>query len=82
MARLIDEPYRHIFECRVKEIMSDNHNDLWGSFSKGVPKTCDEVCGYEKNRKCNENMWWWNSGVKDDIQEKKEAYNKMTTKSH
>ena len=50
--------------------MSDNHNDLWGSF-KGVHKTCDEVCGYMINRKCNENTCSWNRGAKDEIQKKK-----------
>ena len=23
-------------------------------------------------------MWWWNSGAKDEIQKKKEAYKEMT----
>ena len=41
-------------------------------------KACNEVCGYEKNRKCNVNMWWWNSGVKDEKQKKIEAYKEMT----
>ena len=36
------------------------------------------MCGYKKNRKRKANMWWWNSGVKDDIQKKKEAYIQMT----
>ena len=58
--------------------MSDSHNDLWGSFKECVLKACDEVCGYRKNMKCNVNMWWWNSGVKDEIQKKKEAYKEMT----
>ena len=58
--------------------MSDNHNDLWGSFKESVLKVCDEVCGYKKNRKCNVNTWWWNSGEKDEIQMKKEAYKEMT----
>ena len=58
--------------------MSDNHNDLWGSFKEGVLKVCNEVCGYKKNRKCNVNMWWWNSGAKDEIQKKQEAYKEMT----
>ena len=30
-----------------------------------------------KNRKCNVNTWWWNSGAKDKIQKKKEAYKEM-----
>ena len=38
---------------------------------------CDEVCGYKKNRKCKANMWWWNSGAKDEIQKKEEAYKEM-----
>ena len=32
---------------------------------------CDELCGYKKNRKCNVNTWWWNSGAKDEIQKEK-----------
>ena len=47
--------------------LSDNQNDLWGSFKEGVLKASDEVCRYKKNRKCNANMWWWNSGAKDEI---------------
>ena len=54
--------------------MSDNNHDLWESNKEGVPKACDEVCGYKKYRKCNVNTWWWNSGVEDEIQRKKEAY--------
>ena len=29
-ARFRDEPCRQIFECMVKEIMSDNNHGLWG----------------------------------------------------
>ena len=57
--------------------MSDKH-DLWGSFKEGVLKACDEVCGYKKNMTYNINMWWWNSGAKDEIKKKKEAYKEMT----
>ena len=28
VAKVRDEPCRQLFECRVKEIMSDNNNDL------------------------------------------------------
>ena len=42
-----------------------------GSFNEGVLKAFDEVCGYMKNKKCNVNTWWWNSGVKDVTQKKK-----------
>ena len=52
------------------KIMSDNNHDLWGSFKVGVLKACDDVCGYRKNRKCNVNMLCWDSGVKDEIQQK------------
>ena len=67
--------------------MSDSHNDLWGSFKKeSVLMACDEVRGYEKNRKCNVNTWWWNSGANDVTQKKKEACQKMKkmplTKKH
>ena len=47
-AKLRDEPYRQLFESRVKEIMSDNNQDIWASV-KGVAKTCDEVSGCKKN---------------------------------
>ena len=57
--------------------MSDNHIDLWGSFSESELKACDEVCGYKKNRKCNVNTWWWNSGVKDEIKKKKYVYKEI-----
>ena len=39
---------------------------------------CDEVCVCKKTRKCNVNTWWWNIGVRDEIQKKKEAYEEMT----
>ena len=58
--------------------MSDNNHNLCGSFKEGVLRACDEVCGYEKSRKCNVDMWWWNSGVKDEIQMKNETYEEMT----
>ena len=58
--------------------MSDNNHDLCGSSKESVLKACDEVCGYNKNRKCNVNAWWSNSWVKDEIQMKKEAYKEMT----
>ena len=48
-----------------------------GSFKEGVLETCDEVCGYKKCRKCNVYTWWWNSGAKDGIQKKKEAYREI-----
>ena len=51
--------------------MSDIIHDLWGSFEEGVLKAGDDVCGYKKKRKCNEDTWWWNSGVEDEIQKKK-----------
>ena len=55
--------------------MSDDIRDLWGSF-EGILKACNKVCEYKKNRKCNVNMWRWNSGLMDEIQ-KKEAYKEM-----
>ena len=64
-------PCSQRFECRVKEIISDNNYDLWGSFKEGVAKACDEVCGYKKNRICNVNMWRWNHGVKNETERKK-----------
>ena len=51
--------------------MFDNNHDLWASFNEGELMACDQVCGYAKNRQCNVNTWWWNSGVKDDIQGEK-----------
>ena len=45
---------------------------IYGDLSK-----TDEVCGYKKNKKCNVNTWWLNSGVMDEIQKKKEAYKEM-----
>ena len=62
--------------------MSVNHDDLWGSFKEGELRACKEVCGYKKNMRCNVNTWSWNSGVKDEIYKKKEAYEEMTKKSH
>ena len=46
VAKLRHETYRQPFECRGKEIMSDNNNDLWGSAKEGVLKACNEVCGH------------------------------------
>ena len=43
IAKLRDEPYRQIFKCRVKGIMSDNNHDLLGFF-KGMLKACDDAC--------------------------------------
>ena len=34
--------------------------------------------GCNKNWKHNVNAWWWSSGVKDEIQKKKEAFKEMT----
>ena len=53
--------------------MSDNYDHLRGYFKESMLRACDEVCGYKKNRKCNANSWWWNSGVKDEIQMKKKS---------
>ena len=62
--------------------MSDKDNNLWGSVKEGALKACDGICGYKKNRKCNVNIYGWNSGVKNDIQKKKEEYKEMEKKSH
>ena len=78
VVRLRDETYRQLYECRFKEIMSDNNHDLLRSFEKYVQKAYNEVCGYKKNRKCSEGTWWWNSGVKNEIQRKEEAHKAMT----
>ena len=42
-------------------------------------KACDEVHRHIKIRKCNVNMRWWNSGIKDEIQKKNVSYKEMTT---
>ena len=34
-----------------------------------------------KNRKGNVCMWWWNSGIKDEVEKKKEACREMTQNS-
>ena len=41
VAKLIDEPCRQLFEYRVKEAMSDDNHDLWGSLKESVLKACD-----------------------------------------
>ena len=56
--------------------MSDNNNDLWGSF-KGVLKVWNEACGYKKSMKCYVKTWWWNIGAKNVIQKNEEAYIEM-----
>ena len=61
--------------------MSDNNHVLWGCIKKSVIKVCDELCVHNEKRKCNVNMCWGNSGVKDQIQMKKEAYEEMKTNS-
>ena len=75
--KLRHEPYRQLFVCKVKGIISDNNHDLWESFKENVLKASNDVFGNKKKRKCNANMWWWNSGVEDEIQKKKEAYQDM-----
>ena len=60
--------------------MSDNHNDLPGYFKESVLMASNEVCGHKKNRKCNVDTWWWNSGAEDEIQKKRETYKEMTNK--
>ena len=57
--------------------MSDNHTDFLITIIS-VLMASDEVYGYTKNRKCDVNTWWWNSGAKDGIQKKKEAYKEIT----
>ena len=66
-------PSRQLFKCRVKEVMSNNNHDLWGSSKEGVLKAYNEIYGYKQNMKCNVNTWWWNSGTKDEIQKKKRS---------
>ena len=78
VAKLGDEHYKQLFECRLKEIMPDNNNDLWGSFKESVQEACDEERGYKKSQKCNVDTWWWNSGVKDDVQWKKKHLRNLT----
>ena len=70
MAKLRDELYRQLSECRVMETMSGNNHYLWGICKDGVVKACNKVCGY-KDQTSNVNTWWWNSGVKDGIQREK-----------
>ena len=61
VTKLRKEPCEQLFECRVREVMSDDNIDLWRSFEQRVLLACDEVCEYKKNWKCNVNTWWWNS---------------------
>ena len=70
VAKLRDEPCRQICESRVKEVMSDNNHDLWGSSKESVLLACDEVCGHKKNRECNVDTWWWNSWVTGEMQKR------------
>ena len=57
--------------------MSDSNHDLWGYIKESVLRACDDVCGYEKNRKCNVSTWWWNSGVKMKFKSKKKYIKKL-----
>ena len=34
VVKLRDEPYKQLYEGRVKEIMSDNNHDLWDLLKK------------------------------------------------
>ena len=78
VAKLRDEPCIQLFDWRVKEVMFDSNHDLWRFLKEGMLRACDEVCEFKKNRICNAKTWWWNSGVKDEILKKKEAFKKVT----
>ena len=65
------------FEKRVKELVTTDAPDLWKTFKDGVLKACDEVCGRNKSRRDQEDMWWWNEEVKDTIARKKAAFKEL-----
>ena len=51
---------------------------IYGDHLKVCYRPAMMYVNIRKNRKCDVIMWWWNSGVKDEIQEKNEAYKEMT----
>ena len=57
--------------------MSADAPDLWKTFKDGVLKACDELCGKEKSRRDQGDMWWWSEEVKDTITRKKAALKEL-----
>ena len=72
--KLNENQTRVRFEKRVKELVSTDAPDLWKTFRDGVLKACDELCGKNKSRRDQGDMWWWNEEVKDTITRKKAAF--------
>ena len=60
--------------------MYENNNDIWGTFKEGVLRDSEEVFGYKKNSKCNVNTWCWNSGAKDEMQQRRSMKEKAGRK--
>ena len=62
------------FERKVEELVDVETTKLRESFTHGVLKACDELCGMKKVRKNERNKWWWNEEVRNAIAGKKEAF--------
>ena len=75
--KLKEEDTRARFKGRVRELVSDDAQDVWRNFKEGVLKACDEVCGKKKGRRDRGDTWWWNEEVKEAIADKKVAFKEL-----
>ena len=52
----------------------DSVEAVWQNMKNGLLKTVDESCGWTKGRPRHRETWWWNSDVKEKVDEKKLKY--------
>ena len=69
--KLKEKEIEEEFEQRVVELVDTEAVDLWEFYTYDVLKACDELCGKTKQRRDQENTWWWNEQVKEAIDRKK-----------
>ena len=72
------KPTDIFFNVGLQQLYLSTIMIYWDLLKKAALQACDEVCWYKKSRNCNVGTWRQNSGAKDEMQKKKEAYKEMT----
>ena len=51
-----------------------NVEEIWAHFKKSLFKTFSKICGTSLNHQWKRQTWWWNAGVDEAVNEKKNCY--------
>ena len=74
---LKDVKIRMRVEEKIIKLVNVGVPNLWGHFTDGILRVCDEVCWQKRGTRSKGGTWWWNEEVMEAVSRKEDAHMAM-----